>query len=78
VKLWRLSYHDDDSPSGSVSEWFTAKRAALTRAAALRAEFTGDDGRPLAGFFIDEGDPRAVEVPTKRAELAAFLTQYDP
>ena len=66
MKLWRLDYHDDDSPSGSVSEYFATKKEAWARARELDSQV--DD---IQGYFRD--DPKRVEVPTKKRDLLVWL-----
>lgn len=68
MKLHLLSYHDDDSGSGTVQEWFTSKRALLARVVDL-------ERNPPAGFQVF--DPhQIVTVPTTKPLLTDFLNRY--
>ena len=63
MRLWTISYRDDDAPSGQRTEWFASQPAALLR--------QWEIGVPAA-------DPEQVEVPIRRAALAYWLTRYEP
>jgi hypothetical protein len=76
MKLWRVTYHDDNSPSGIVTQYFPSKRAALAACAALLHRYTDDDGEKRDGFFIYPDSPEAIDVPTTRAALVAWLNQH--
>lgn len=67
MKLWRADYRDDNAGTGIVSVWTTSKRALDAELARVRAQ------QP-EGFEIYRTE--AVDVPTKREALAAFLNRH--
>lgn len=67
MKLWLLTYIDNDSGSGTVQFWATSQRAARARAAELKRD-------PPANFAVFGIAP--VKVPARRKELVEFLNRY--
>lgn len=76
MKLWIVTYHDDDSPSGTVTQYFASKRAAHAACAELRRAYTNDDGTTRAAFFLYRDSPESIDVPTTRDALIAWLNRY--
>jgi hypothetical protein len=73
MRLYAVTYHDADSPSGRVTIWHTTRRAAERAMSKLRREFRG-----VSSFFIYDQEPRAIHIPRDRAGMARFLTDYQP
>jgi hypothetical protein len=73
MKLWTFGYHDDHSPSGQMREWHTSREAAVRRMRELDTEYADTS----VGYFRD-GTPVQRDVPTRKAELANWLTRYEP
>lgn len=69
MKFWVLDYHDDNSPSGSVREFFLTEGAAQDAAKDLDANPPAPDG-----YF--RGEPYQLDVPLKRAQLLAWLNRH--
>jgi hypothetical protein len=67
MKLWRYMYHDDDSGSGTVQQWFTSERAAKAK----RAEIERDKPQAYSDYGI-----KPITVPTKKVELCEFLNTH--
>lgn len=67
MKLWRATYNDDDSGSGTVQVWGTSERAVRKLLATARRDGT-------ANYF--EHSVQKIEVPSTREALVAFLNRY--
>jgi hypothetical protein len=74
--VYRVSYHDDDSASGTVQRWFASKGAADQGIRDLRERFTGEDGETTNCFFVASGSPERVNVPTSLVGMVHFLNKY--
>lgn len=68
MKIWNAQYHDDDSGSGTVNVWATSKRGCQAKLAEAKAQ------QPVNYTVLLE--PRAMDVPTKRADLVAWLNRH--
>lgn len=69
MKFWTLEYHDGNSASGTVREFFATKQSARAAARTLNREPPdGSDVHPL-------GEPVQIDVPTTRAELLDWLNR---
>jgi hypothetical protein len=60
--LYMISYHEEDTPSGVVHEWFTTFNKAMRRLRQLK--------------LSDSETVRVVEVPRTKVGLAEWLNTY--
>jgi type II secretory pathway component PulF len=74
MKLWRLQYSHDEGADGSRSEWFTSKRAAEKRLREVEREPMDVNERGYQGISSIQSE----DVPTRKADLAKWLTGYLP
>jgi hypothetical protein len=73
--VYRVTYHDDDSASGTVQQWFASKGAADQGIHDLREQYTGADGETTNCFFVASGSPERINVPASLAGMVRFLNQ---
>lgn len=60
--LYMISYHEEDTPSGIVREWFTTFNKAMKRLRQLK--------------LSDSHEIRVKDVPRTKVGLAEFLNAY--
>ena len=66
MKFWKVEWQEENSGSGIAREFFSNKRDAAKRAAALVRD--GDNHPDFQLFGIEQ-----VEIPTKRTKLLNWL-----
>jgi hypothetical protein len=71
--VYRVTYHDDDSPSGTAQAWFVSMRAAKAGIVELRKTYTGTDGEITGCFYVTEDSPERMDVRGGRAGMVRFL-----
>ena len=69
MKVWKIEYHQNDSPSGWVFEWFATKAEAQLRHNELNADLEGEGVANLK-------EPEPFNVPETKAALVSFLNAY--
>lgn len=80
MKIWRIRYHMDDTPSGACAEYFGTGSEARARCTALRIEY-GVAKKETAVHLKGQGrnfmlltlQPEHIEVPTNKAGLLRWL-----
>lgn len=60
--LYMISYHEEDTPSGVIREWFTTFNKAMRRLRQLK--------------LSDSEEVRVMEVPRTKVGLAEWLNTY--
>jgi hypothetical protein len=60
--LYMISYHEEDTPSGVIREWFTTFNKAMRRLRQLK--------------LSDSEEVRVLEVPRTKVGLAEWLNTY--
>jgi hypothetical protein len=71
MRVWRFTFHDDDSGSGVCIEWSTSKRAALRRMREVDEQYKDTQ----CGYSRDD-TPELVTIPTTREALVAWLNRH--
>ncbi len=66
MKLWSMTYQDDDSSSGMVREWFGTKKEMKARLFELQND-------PPCNFQMYR--QAQIPVPTNKADLISFLNR---
>lgn len=73
MQIYTIRYHQGDSASGTVQEWFTSRADAKRRMAELNRQYSGASEGDFA-WFTDE--PQAIRIETTRPQLVAFLNRW--
>jgi len=60
--LYMISYHEEDTPSGTVQEWFTTFNKAMRRLRQLK--------------LSDTEKVNAMEIPRTKVALAEWLNKH--